>query len=571
MPEEPKTKLDAFVAKVVGDPAKPQETLMLKGFLGASSETNHTRIYTDPTLEDYVDVANSDIVHSEPVSKEESPLGGFYVWVKKSAEALTGKAGSERKKAKFLEGPIAAQAGGAVPGPAGPGPVPGVTVPLIVCHPTLIVQFCRTHIPPLCPPPSPFPWQCGITHFPPLCPPPSPLHFCPPSPLHHCPPSPPPLLCPHTPLCPTLPVGCPPPLTVNQPQCVASGGGPACPVDTPQTPQTPQLGGGIPHAMGMAQAAGGPQLQATVWACHPSIPVWQCQQIHSVFLPCPSVPIWHCPTALIVCQHSAFFPCQTIVQPHCLPVLTAACPVVTAACPQGPFPGPGPLPGGFGQAAAAAAPFPQSVAAACLTVAATVCTCPSHFPPICPTPFCPSQHGFHCPTIHQFHCPSVQHWHCPTPACPTPQCPTAACTDIGPHCNPTPNPVHCPTPNMMCPTPTASFQCPSVGEICPTSSPLFCAAGPGVAQAGMAPQAAALPQQIQVHTTLTLQCRPSIFCPVTFGPAFCPVTFQPWCHPRTLSGVQCFTPFCPIISAICPPQQSLACGPGGFGGGFPGF
>ena len=182
MPEEPKPKFDAFIAKVVGDPAKPQETLMLKGFLGASSEPNHTRIYTDPTLEEYVDIPNGDILHSEPVSKEESALGGNYIWVKKTAEVLTGKAGPDRKKAKFLEGPIAAQAGAAAAGPANPGPFPPVTIPILACHPTLVIQFCRTHVPPFCPPPTPFPLQCGQSHVPVFCPP-SPL-VCPPSPFH---------------------------------------------------------------------------------------------------------------------------------------------------------------------------------------------------------------------------------------------------------------------------------------------------------------------------------------------------------------------------------------------------
>ena len=51
MPDEVKPKLDAFTTKVVGDPAKPQDTFLIQGFVGASSEDKHTRIYTDATLE----------------------------------------------------------------------------------------------------------------------------------------------------------------------------------------------------------------------------------------------------------------------------------------------------------------------------------------------------------------------------------------------------------------------------------------------------------------------------------------------------------------------------------------
>jgi hypothetical protein len=110
--------------------------------------------------------------------------------------------------------------------------------------------------------------------------------------------------------------------------------------------------------------------------------------------------------------------------------------------------------------------------------------------------------------------------------------------------------------------------CFAASPNCPPPGP----GTPNIGQPGFAPQAApaAAAPAIQVQTTLTLQCRPTVFCPVTVFQHFCPVTFQVWCPPRTLSGVHCFTPFCPVVSAFCPPQQSIACGPGGFGG-VPGF
>ena len=70
VPEDSKKKFDAFIAKVVNDPAKPPETLLIQGFLGASSEADHTRVYADVTLDSYVDVANADIIHMEPLPKE---------------------------------------------------------------------------------------------------------------------------------------------------------------------------------------------------------------------------------------------------------------------------------------------------------------------------------------------------------------------------------------------------------------------------------------------------------------------------------------------------------------------
>ena len=87
--ERTKVRLDAFTAKVVPDPKNPGESLLLTGFLGASTESKQTRIYWDPSLSSYVDVDNANIIHSEPLPKEQSPLGGSYIWVKRSAEVST--------------------------------------------------------------------------------------------------------------------------------------------------------------------------------------------------------------------------------------------------------------------------------------------------------------------------------------------------------------------------------------------------------------------------------------------------------------------------------------------------
>src|SRR6266481_3275541 len=127
MADDKSLKHDALVSRIVGDPAQPADTIWLTGFLGPSSEAGHTRVYSDPSFETYVDVPTDAIIHTEPLPKDQSPLGGSYVWIKKDAEVLHGKVGTERKKAKFLEGPIqqafAAQAAAAAPG-AGVGILP---------------------------------------------------------------------------------------------------------------------------------------------------------------------------------------------------------------------------------------------------------------------------------------------------------------------------------------------------------------------------------------------------------------------------------------------------------------
>jgi hypothetical protein len=135
--ERPKIRLDEFVAKVVPDPNNAGELLLVNGFLGKSSEEDHTRIYWDASLNTYVDVKDADIVHTESLSKEASPLGGSYVWVKRDAKVYFG-AGGQSTKGKFFEGPLMNAYGGQFAGAGAPAlGTPNLTN--VGCVPT---QFC---------------------------------------------------------------------------------------------------------------------------------------------------------------------------------------------------------------------------------------------------------------------------------------------------------------------------------------------------------------------------------------------------------------------------------------------
>ena len=85
-----------FVAKIVKDPKNPPDTLVLTGFLGASSEEAHTRLYFDPGLTNYVEIHNDAILHTEPAG--EDGLGAVYVWIKRDAVLTYGPAASQRAK-----------------------------------------------------------------------------------------------------------------------------------------------------------------------------------------------------------------------------------------------------------------------------------------------------------------------------------------------------------------------------------------------------------------------------------------------------------------------------------------
>src|ERR1700710_1568371 len=87
--DKSKIRYDDFIGSVQPDPAKPESTIMLSGFVGHGPE-GHARIYPDPALGSWYDVPEGDILHSTPIA--DSKLGGSYIWVRASSEIKPGSA-----------------------------------------------------------------------------------------------------------------------------------------------------------------------------------------------------------------------------------------------------------------------------------------------------------------------------------------------------------------------------------------------------------------------------------------------------------------------------------------------
>ncbi len=196
MADKSKSLKDNFVSKVVTDPNNVPDTLLLSGYMGASSLPNHTRLYFDAQLSSYVEIPDDAILHTQDQPAESSPLGGSFVWIKKDA-ILTHKTGADKTKAKFLEGPIVQQFAAAAAPAAQPQ---GITIP--GCQPSLIPAVCPTHTP-ACVPTTPAHCATQVmvlcpTHTP-ACAPSSPL-ICPTHTLS-CAPSTPLVCATHTPVC----------------------------------------------------------------------------------------------------------------------------------------------------------------------------------------------------------------------------------------------------------------------------------------------------------------------------------------------------------------------------------
>ena len=105
--EKVSIKYDAFVKAVRPDPKSTENTVYLEGFIGESSVSNHFRLYSDASLNDFVEIPTDAVIHSIAHSKEESPLGGSKLWVKQDAIYTYGNpAMTNRPQGSFLDGDL---------------------------------------------------------------------------------------------------------------------------------------------------------------------------------------------------------------------------------------------------------------------------------------------------------------------------------------------------------------------------------------------------------------------------------------------------------------------------------
>ncbi|MBV9928774.1 MAG: hypothetical protein JOZ96_27410 [Acidobacteria bacterium] len=442
----PNLRYDDFVGRIVQDPNDPPGVTLLSGYLGSSSEEGHVRLYLDEELSRYVEIPERAIRHAQELPPEQSPLGGSLVWIDRDAEVVHGAAGSERRRATFLEGQIAQDFMGAAAGgidalsgstqarecfvpPTASGPVCGTSKTGPCIPPTEFVG-CRTRTGIVCTRLGP---NCGRTSYDPVCTIAGPnchtLVFfqCQPSALAPC--------VTHDIACQASGfVPCNPPVdfTIWQGQ-QGQFGHPAAHYATKPTDVTC-----VPHPSVHCHTHPGVDCpeKPTVVTCvgHPSV---HCHTYPGVG--CPEKP------TVVTCVGPGATP-PTVMCPT-----FAACPSAVDACPTH-FGCPGPGGGGGGAMHAFHAnPLSPTMSPACLGIAATH-FCVAAPPPTqareCATLICPSN-----PLACQSHL-----YRCPTATCPTHQNICNVTKTYG--CLVT---IICPTPPTMSDCPTTSPACRAGG------------------------------------------------------------------------------------------------------------
>jgi hypothetical protein len=97
---------DALVENLVPDPSQYQSVTVLAGFLGKSTRVGYWRLYLTSQLNEYVEFREEDVVHTQPIPPEQSPLGGTLIWLRRDATVHHTHITSRQVQAEFLQGHI---------------------------------------------------------------------------------------------------------------------------------------------------------------------------------------------------------------------------------------------------------------------------------------------------------------------------------------------------------------------------------------------------------------------------------------------------------------------------------
>ena len=107
-PNDPAKQLkqDPLVDQLMPDPGNPQPTIQLIGWLGKGTDEGLWRLYLTPQLDEYVEFSADSVVHTQPLQKEQSALGGSTVWLKTGTALNHTQVVQRQVQADFLSGGI---------------------------------------------------------------------------------------------------------------------------------------------------------------------------------------------------------------------------------------------------------------------------------------------------------------------------------------------------------------------------------------------------------------------------------------------------------------------------------
>ena len=101
-----KLKVDDLVKHLIIDGKKPEDLMMVYGFVGEGSKEDTWTLYLDPTLQTSVEILEEDILHSASVTRTHTALGGSILWIKNASSYLNRNTPPEQDALKYFQGDI---------------------------------------------------------------------------------------------------------------------------------------------------------------------------------------------------------------------------------------------------------------------------------------------------------------------------------------------------------------------------------------------------------------------------------------------------------------------------------
>lgn len=100
-------KQDSLVDRLTENTSQQEPTVRVTGWLGRGGDEGKWNLFLSPELNEYIQFSEKDVVHSQPLPAEFSPVGGTIVWLRKGASVQHVTVATLDAQAKFLGGSIA--------------------------------------------------------------------------------------------------------------------------------------------------------------------------------------------------------------------------------------------------------------------------------------------------------------------------------------------------------------------------------------------------------------------------------------------------------------------------------
>jgi hypothetical protein len=105
-PKQP-LKQDSLVDQLTQDTRQQQPTIQVTGWLGRAGDEGKWNLFLSPRLDEYIQFSEQDVIHSQALQSDFSPLGGTIVWLREGTSVHHIKVATLDAQADSLAGSIA--------------------------------------------------------------------------------------------------------------------------------------------------------------------------------------------------------------------------------------------------------------------------------------------------------------------------------------------------------------------------------------------------------------------------------------------------------------------------------